>query len=324
MRIAFLGNFQVDYTSETHHVKSLESLGHKVFRLQESKVNASHVLSTAKQCDAFIWVHTHGWRTPGDMRMVLRQLRQRGIPSLSYHLDLWMGLKRQRDMKHDVVWDIEHFFTVDKLMADYLNETTKTKGHYVAAGVFGEECYLPTRYNKENFYTKGMFEALRYVGWDRDLIFVGSKGYHDEWQYRTLLIDWLQGNYPQFELWGGDGKGVIRGKELNNLYATTKIVIGDTLCINFNYPDYFSDRIFETTGRGGFIIHPRIKGMENYFTEGEHIVCYDFNNFGELKEKIDYYLEHDVERERIRIAGHEHCKNNHTYKHRWEWILEQI
>ena len=59
--------------------------------------------------------------------------------------------------------------------------------------------------------------------------------------------------------------GVIRGKELNDLYATAKVVVGDTLCKGFNYPYYFSDRLFETTGRGGFLIHPYIKGLEDYF-----------------------------------------------------------
>ena len=33
MRIAFLGNFLVDYTSETHHAKSLGELGHQVTSL---------------------------------------------------------------------------------------------------------------------------------------------------------------------------------------------------------------------------------------------------------------------------------------------------
>lgn len=314
MRIAFLGNFQVDYTSEQHHAKSLEALGHHVIRLQEGKKDGSQILSAAKTCHLFVWVHTHGWRTPGlKMSFVLQSLKQRNIPTLSYHLDLWFGLKRQADMKRDEVWNIEHFFTVDKLMADWLNTNTQTKGHYIAAGVFGEECYGFDLHNGNGRY------------YENEIIFVGSRGYHSEWPYRPQLIEWLQNNYKdKFKLWGGDGLGVVRGHKLNELYAKTKICIGDTLCINYDYPYYFSDRIFETTGRGGFIIHPRIKGLENYFTEGEHIACYDYGNFGELKEKIDYYLTHDEEREKIRIAGHEHTKNNHSYKHRWAEIIKTV
>lgn len=318
MRIAFLGNFQVDYCSEVHHAKSLEALGHTVFRLQEGKKDGSQILSVAKTCDVFVWVHTHGWKTPGlKMSMVLQQLRIRGIPTLSYHLDLWMGLKRQADIKHDDVWQVQHWFTVDKLMADYLNQNTKVKGHYIPAGVFGDECYV------------GIPEMVHGDKWqvpkENEIIFVGAKNYHHEWQYRPQLIEWLQSNYKdKFKLYGGDGLGVVRGHALNELYTKTKIVIGDTLCINYNYPYYYSDRLFETLGRGGFLIFPYIKGIEDLFEDKKHLVLYEFGNFGQLRELINYYLEHDEERENIRLAGHELVKSRDTYRHRWEKILSEL
>lgn len=313
MRIAFLGNFRESYCSETHHANSLESLGHEVIRLQETRVSGHQVWKAAKTSHVFVWVHTHGWKTPGyPMRNVLRQLKDIGVKTLTYHLDLWFGLQRQKDMQTDDVWNIEHFFTVDKLMADWFNEQKAqgkgvTTGHYIQAGVYDKECvYNPTL--PEN-----------------DVIFVGSKNYHHEWSYRPRLISWLQDTYKErFNLWGGDGKGVVRGKALNDLYAKTRVVIGDTLCLNFDYPYYWSDRVYETLGRGGFIIHPYIKGMESHFTDSEHLVFYKYGDMAGLKEKIDYFLENDEARERIRIAGHEHVKNNHTYKHRWQQILSEI
>ena len=39
-KIVFLGNFRVDYSSETHHANTLESMGHKVIRLQESEAKS--------------------------------------------------------------------------------------------------------------------------------------------------------------------------------------------------------------------------------------------------------------------------------------------
>ena len=42
-KITFLGNFRVDYTSESHHAKTLESLGHEVVRLQESEIASEDV-----------------------------------------------------------------------------------------------------------------------------------------------------------------------------------------------------------------------------------------------------------------------------------------
>jgi hypothetical protein len=41
--IVFLGNFEVPYSSENHHAKSLESLGHTVQKLQEKKITSEKI-----------------------------------------------------------------------------------------------------------------------------------------------------------------------------------------------------------------------------------------------------------------------------------------
>lgn len=316
MIITFVGNFDISYTSETHHANTLESLGHTVYRLREGKTSADVILLNAEQSDLLIWVHTHGWKTPVSNRgiltasRVLELLKEKGIPTMTYHLDLWLGIDRQKDLEQDDFYKtIGHFFTVDKLMADWFNEKTDVKGHYLQAGVYEPECY----YDPDTLKTE-------------QVIFVGSRGYHSEWSYRPELIDWLKNTYGKsFTHVGGDGDtGVLRGAELNNMYAHTKIAVGDSLCINFDYPHYWSDRIYETLGRGGFMIHPYIKGMEEHFEDGKHLVFYKFGDFADLKTKIDYYLEHDDEREAIRLAGHEHVKKNHTYTIRWQTIIKEL
>src|SRR5690606_37328402 len=139
MDIAFLGNFHVDYTSESHHAASLEELGHTVHRLQEGKAQASEILATAREADLFVWVHTHGWRTNG-MSQVIRALKRGGVPTMTYHLDLWLGLRRQRDIKRtDPYWQLDHFFTVDAQMAEWLTDNTPVQGHYLPAAVFHRE-----------------------------------------------------------------------------------------------------------------------------------------------------------------------------------------
>lgn len=308
--ITFLGNFRVDFTSESHHAKSLESLGHNVIRMQETDAKSEHILSAALKSDLFIWIHTHGWKTPGslDMEEVLDTLKENNIPTMTYHLDLWFGLQRQKDLKIMPVYKkIGHFFTVDSQMAEWFNKETTVKGHYLPAGVFGEEC----RYRK--------------VETNRDVLFVGSKKYHSEWPYRTKLVEWLEDTYGnKFKHYGNGGIESIRGMRLNKLYWSTKVVVGDTLCLNFNYPDYWSDRIYETLGRGGFLIHPYITGIEKEFVDKKHVVFYEYGNFDQLKELIDYYLTHDEERELIRETGHELVKNNYTYRHRWQHILKEL
>lgn len=314
MRIAFLGNWQVSYSSESHHAASLESLGHTVVQLQEGRATGEQFLDEALKSDLAVVVHTHGWRTGGlPLDQALLTLKDAGIPTVTFHLDLWLGLKRQRDLDQDPFYrTIGHFFTADRLMADWFNEHTDVKGHYLPAAVYDRECYITDQPSPHS----------------NDVVFVGSRGYHPEWPYRPQLVDWLKTTYgPRFTHVGGDGQtGTIRGDDLNRLYAGSKIAVGDTLCLNFDYPDYFSDRVFESLGRGAFIIHPWIKGIDDLFDDGKHLVTYKYGDFEQLQFLIDYYLDdaNTEEREQIRRAGHEHVKANHTYTHRWQAILDTV
>lgn len=311
MKIVFLGNFQVPYTSESHYAATFEKLGHRVIRLQEPMVTTDRVFEEASNADMFFWVHTHGWELKGHrtMREVLRKLRGRNIPTVGYHLDLYMGLQRWGEYEHHDYFQVEHFFTVDKVMADWLNNNTETKGYYLPAGVFEPECYIGEKHPAFEF----------------DVVFVGSRKYHAEWQYRPKLIDWLERTYgDRFAHFGNDGKGVIRGGELNRLYASAKVVVGDTLCPDFDYPYYWSDRIYETTGRGGFIIHPFIVGLTDEFKSVEEIVTYDYGDFKQLKTKIDWYLSHEERRKEIQMAGFERTKRDHTYTNRLQTIIDTV
>ena len=217
MKITFLGNFYVSFSSENHHALSLESLGHDVVKLQENRATTQTILNIALKGDLFIWVHTHGWETKGSrtLKEVFNILRASKIPTISYHLDLYMGIERWNEYKDSELFDIDYFFTVDPQMAKWLNENTRVKGHFMPAGVYDKECYL--------------VEVIKPA---KDIAFIGSRGYHEEWPWRHQLIDWLKETYgDKFEHWGGDGKGVIRGRQLNILYAATKIIIGEF--INF-------------------------------------------------------------------------------------------
>ncbi len=315
MRIAFLGNFQVPYSSENHHKATLEEMGHEIIHIQEnSRINTDQIYNIAANSDLFIWIHTHGWSNPGtptikDMTEVLRLLKGK-TTTISYHLDLWHGLERQKDLTNDGFYlAIEHFFVTDKLMSDWFNKKTDVKGHYLPAAVFGPEVYQHDNPSGGN-----------------DVIFVGSKGYHPEWPYRPKLINWLREEYgSRFTHVGGDGDtGTVRGDRLNALYADSKVSIGDTLCIGYDYPYYFSDRLFESIGRGGFTIFPYIKGLEDNFELGKELITYEYDNFDQLKELVDYYCSHDEEREEIRKAGFERVKKDHTYKNRWQTILREL
>ncbi len=75
---------------------------------------------------------------------------------------------------------------------------------------------------------------------------------------------------------------------------------------------YWANRVYNVISAGGFIIMPKLEGLTRQFKEGEHIEYY--RSFEELCQKIDYYLEHKEERDKIRKAGQKHCLENYTYE----------
>lgn len=296
--IAYVGNFTQPFCTEVHIANTLERLGHSVIRLQEDKTDNPVV-----DCDLFLFTRTWGNTVTLDH---LAQYKDKGIPTASYHLDLYVGLQREEGLDEDPFWRTEYVFTPDG--DPHSEEVFKAKGinhHYMKPGVDKAECYIAD------------------APLSRDVIFVGSKIYHPEWNYRPQLISWLRDNYPTFEHWGHDGLGTVRNDPLNQLYASTRVVVGDSLCLK-DHTYYWSDRVYETLGRGGFLIHPYIKGLEEEFTNGVHLAFYDYGNFDQLKEKIDYYLKNDEEREKIRRTGHDFVKNNCTYDERLSRMLEVV
>lgn len=319
-RIAFLGNFTVDYCTEVHHAKTYERLEIEVIRLQEGVTTVAQIREAMKTCDAFNWTHTHGWKTEG-VEVLLAELKEQGKPTYGYHLDLWLGIAREKDLETDPFWQVQYFFSVDPDMVALLNSRADMpKAFYLPAGVFEDECYMA----KPN-----------YEKYPHEVIFVGSKGYHPEWPYRPQLIEWLQKTYKSsFAQYGGGGLPTIRGHELNVLYASAKVVVGDTLCPNFTKPYYLSDRVFETTGRGGFLIHPYVEGINclfNTYRLGKNIsndvtelVSYEYGNFEQLKLLIDLFCMDDMLRTAVQQKGHERTKRDHTYTQRLTKLIQTL
>jgi hypothetical protein len=312
MTILFLGNFEAEYSSENYYKKTLEAMGHEVVTVQEGK-NDAHSLTyelITSGAKLFFWVHTHGWRTPG-IEDFLQKCRELGVKSFAYHLDLYMGIQRETQLYKDPFFKVDYFFTVDALMARWLNEQTGyAKGYFVPAGVYEGDCVVGTM-NREKY--------------PYEIIFTGSTHYHHEWPYRKKLVEWLKATYGnKFGHYGPGGMESVRGPELNNLYASAKIVIGDTLCKDFTYPHYSSDRLFEVIGRGGFLIYPDIKGLDDFYKDSDDYRTYRFDDFGGLKLLIDHYLTHPEEAFNIRMRGHFRTRMEHTYRHRLQHILNVL
>ena len=316
LTIAYVGNFLYKHCTEVHIKKSLENLGHTVVPIQEGEappkrsLNVEDILGRSRGCDLWFYTRTWGMKSSeshGGM-WLLEELKKLGIPTAALHLDLYVGLARESDIHpNNPFWATDFVFTADGGHQEYFKERGINHYHF-SPGILDTEAYLGTP--REDMTS--------------DIVFVGSyKNYPPEWPFRQRLIGWLQETYgSRLSLWV-DGRGA-RNQDLNDLYASVKIVIGDSIFV----PNYWSDRYFETTGRGGFLIAPQVPGLEKYFPNGL-LTTYDneegrLTDFSALKELIDYYLEHDAEREMIRRRCFEHVRRNHTYMHRLIDVLKII
>jgi hypothetical protein len=82
-------------------------------------------------------------------------------------------------------------------------------------------------------------------------------------------------------------------------------------------------RFWELMGAGAFVLTEDYDQLvEPPFLNGVHLDR--FRNKQELQEKIDYYLSHDEERERIRRQGYEFAMANHTCYNRMNYIIDKI
>lgn len=319
MQILYVGNFTQAHCTEVHLAATLEQLGHQVIRFQENQPDAINQLTQAiAQGNFQMFLFTRTWGETVQMHH-LERLKEMGIPSVSYHLDLYVGLKREDGLDHDPFWRTEYVFTPDGDPASQAVFDRKgINHHYMKPGVYKGECY--------------MAKPTLPFAYKHDVIFVGGgaptgEAYeygHSEWGYRGILLGFLRNTYGARYAKYGFPQETIRNAELNQLYADSAVTVGDSLCLNFTHPYYWSDRVYETMGRGGFIIHPFIEGMQEEFTDKKNIVFYEYNNWEQLKELIDYYLAHGAEREAIRLAGHEFVKENATYTNRLQQMINIV
>lgn len=303
MRVGYIGNFKHDFCTEVHLAKSLESLGVSVKRVQEDAFKVEKLDKLLETCDMLLYTRTWGVDDPTLFSKKLKEMKDRGFPTASYHLDLYHGISRQTSVVGDPFWETEYVFTPDgSPEAQAFFESVGINHYYLKPGVFKPECKIGK--------PRAEFAGSK-------VAFVGTvDGYHPEWPYRGQLHMALKKFFGNDYRKEGHPDSLLRGDDLNDFYASVPVIVGDTLCPQFSKSYYWSDRIYETVGRGGFLIHPYIKGLEEEFTDGETIVFYQYGDFMDLKEKVNYYNENPAEREAIRRAGFEFVRENCTYEDR--------
>lgn len=307
MKVAYVGNFEPAHSTETHVARAFEANGHQVVRLQEQAFgwNPSAVPDDA----AFVlWTHTHGLapeRTHDLQDRFLTSLRRRDVPTVSFHLDRYWDLYRESQIHGPKQ---EPFFRTDLMCsADGGNDE-----RWAAAGI--DHVWMPPGVSAPECEPGTYRPELA-----SDVAFVGSwTTYHRESRHRAELVNWLQGTYgDRCRFWPTPGEHAVRNEALRDLYASVRVLVGDS-CFSGDPRGhtYCSDRLPESIGRGGLLVHPHTPGVTDgtLYTAGEHLLCWEAGDWGALSDEIDGALADDEERARISKAGREHVLQHHTYE----------
>lgn len=322
MRILYVGNTRASWCSEVHIGRALTELGCEVVHVQEDELRAQDKMrrlrKTVGEYDAMFYMRT--WGPPG-MASLISACKRAGVTTVTLSLDIYWGVKREWMVKRDPMFRSDHVFTADGNDRDW--EKHRINHHWLRAGVVRDECVdvMPGRY--------------RSTWSDIDIAFVGSGGlnYHAEWP-RQQLIDALRKRYGMAFAHvglGGDfqdpatGAEVLRGQALNDLFATVDVIVGDSLGATSD-TRYWSDRFYETWGRGGYLIHPQIEALSEEVGSYPSYPCSPSGHFLDLLfEEIDGALDTrdtliEDTKERLSATVREQC----TYTDRMRTVLEVI
>jgi spore maturation protein CgeB len=209
--------------------------------------------------------------------------------------------------------------------------------------LFFKDPYIVKTLN-DNYYKKNVFylpeccnpkfhKSIIMNKEDLELYRADISTYGNPHNIRTsFFCQLIKYNY-KIKIWGHQPPIWLKSKELKSLYtgvyvfneSKSKAVLAAKININTLHPGEvigLNARTFETAGIGGFqMIHWR-PGLADLFEDGKEIIS--FNNFNELIEKINYYLDKPEEREKIAKAGQVRAYRDHTYELRLKLLLDTV
>ncbi|WP_274653375.1 CgeB family protein [Paenibacillus humicola] len=147
-----------------------------------------------------------------------------------------------------------------------------------------------------------------------DVAFVGGKS--SMYRQREISLRLIE------TLFGGDKTLSLRSScflhQLGQLYGDSKIVFNQTA----DRIKSFNMRIFEGMGCGALLLTDHTPEQAKLFKDGVHLVVY--SSMEDLYEKLDYYLYHPDEAQKIARSGQSYVLASQTYDQRALQLLKWV
>lgn len=289
MKIIYIAKFNKMWDEE-YIARGFEDLGHTVGRINE----ATRVRDILRDIQSFKpdLVIFAKFQQP-HAEQVINECKRLKIKTVCWVFDLYFGYNRQYQLESPA-FKADYVFTTDGGEHDWFRYAINH--NCVRQGIFERECVL-VEDEKEH-----------------DVIFVGSfNPYNVE---RNKILEKIDKDFD-FKWFGKEDSDAIRGMKLNELYAKSKIVVGDSVYS----PHYWSNRVVETLGRGGFLIHMEVEGLKEAYP---HLVTYKRGDYEDLKKKIEYYLKNDKQRNDIIKKNYKWVRDNYTCSKQCQRLIDFI
>lgn len=313
-----IGNYGAEFGTEPARAYGYEDAGCTVSRVSQEAAYENGPDWFLQQCrdewkpDAVTYARTHNNTALGhEWNDAWAALKVDGVVTFTTHLDLFHGLPEREGWVEsgDPMFRTEHVFTADGSCPEWWAERG-VNHHWLPPGC--DDRHIPRA-------------AEPFPELAGRLIFVGSTlGYHPEYPGRLELIAHCRATYGErfIEIGNGTVWGTRRGYDLARVYASDAIFVGDS-CFAGKVPMYWSDRIPETLGRGGFLIHPYVPGIRGFY-DGSHLATYEAGNFEDLDAQVGAFLANPGERDGYKERGRALVMRRDTYRHRAREVLDAV
>lgn len=148
------------------------------------------------------------------------------------------------------------------------------------------------------------------------ILFTGTPlhGLKRETHVRHLQQTWGD----SFQVMGQVRRARRHGRDLANVFSTAKIIIAPD---GPNTDNYWSNRVYLTTGFGGFLLHPFCKKLREQYRQDELLMYQDWDH---LDGMISDSLNDTNYRTEFAYLGHQRTMKNHLYRNRCEELISIV
>ncbi len=157
--------------------------------------------------------------------------------------------------------------------------------------------------------------------WDADIIFTGKAEHreHKRNNERYNLVQQLN-QMPNTRIYGAFGIPKVEG--MDYFYAISGARIALSINIVNDVRLYHSDRLINYVSCGTFTLARRVPDSNLLFEDGIHLKYFD--TVDEFFELVDWYLQHEQEREKIAAAGMQRAHKEFNCVKMAQYVIDLI